>query len=149
MPSAAPSMRARWMLVAAVLPLAGLLAGARANVPLDAGAVRSAPHLRQSRLVAAPAMDMPPMIAVGQRDTRFAAVHRVKAQSPQPTPEAAQTSPPAPDRDEAGYNPRALLQNSDVAVVSTIIPVGPDEPQKVNRSAPALLDLRSGDHNSP
>jgi len=153
LPASAPSASARAMLVVAILPLAGLLAGARANVPLDAGMAGSAAHLLQSRLVEAPPVEISPRIAVGQHDTRSKPVRRTKVQSPEArpqaaTPETVAVAAPVPDKDEASYNPRALLQGSGVAIVSTIIPVVPDDQQKTNRSAPALLDLRSGDHDS-
>jgi hypothetical protein len=98
-------------------------------------------------------MDVSPRIVAGQIDTRLKPVRRTKVQSPEARPQAAapQTvavAGPVPDKDEASYNPRALLQGSGVAVVSTIIAVAPDDQQKTNRSAPALLDLRAGDHDS-
>jgi hypothetical protein len=148
--------RQRVMLVAVILPVAGLLAGARANIPSSAPAAESASRLLQRNLVEAPIKAMSPKIAVSQIDTLLRTLPKSKNQPLEVTKQAAgpQTatavSPPVPasSQDEVSYNPRALLQSSTATIVSTIIPVTPEERENVSSSTPALLDLRSDDHNS-
>jgi beta-lactamase regulating signal transducer with metallopeptidase domain len=146
----------RVMLVAVILPVAGLLAGARANIAPSAPAAESASRLLQRNLVEAPINAMSPKIAVSQLDTLLRPSKKSKKQPLEVTKQAAgpqtatATSPPIPasSQDEVSYNPRALLQSSTATIVSTIIPVTPEERQNVSSSTPALLDLRSDDHNS-
>jgi hypothetical protein len=153
LPAHPPSGAIRFMLVAAILPVAGLLAGARADIPSGTPEIKSAVHFLQNRLVEMPIIQVSPKITVGQIEGLPVPAHELNAparrkQASAPEVAVAPSPTQASDPDDITYNPRALLQSSSAAVVSTIIPVTPDEQRKVNRSAPALLDLRSDDHNT-
>jgi len=157
-----PANRTRFLLVMAILPLAGILAGARANnslaIPVAVSGVKSAVSLLQSKSAEIPRMQVSTKTVIGQIDKQFKPVRRRGAtQTPDELESQAATTASTPsvlssaassDVGEVTYNPRALLENPGTAVVSAIIPVVPDGHQSVNRSAPALLDLRSKDHDT-